>query len=204
MRRMSTVLIVMFAVLGLATAAHAAITATLGNDATNRGFADGYQNFTIVDTNNPAAFDGTFTEINYYAQRAGDIRFVIVDTTDTVTWVSDVITATSAGVKTVTFDEPVGVTAGSNIGVYSVLAGVVSWQYAASAPAAWEANNAGLPYVGETLTYEATTQGRIYSMNATIEASSPAICKNGGWEMYDFKNQGQCIASIVANENSGK
>jgi hypothetical protein len=58
--------------------------------------------------------------------------------------------------------------------------------------------------VGQQLDYEATTQGRIYSMNATIEASSPAICKDGGWEMYDFKNQGQCIASIVAKDNSGK
>lgn len=29
-------------------------------------------------------------------------------------------------------------------------------------------------------------------------------CKNGGWESYDFKNQGQCIASIVANDNAGK
>lgn len=204
MRRISTILIVMFAtVFSLATAAHA-LTATLGNDAIYRGNVDGYSNFTIVDTNNPAAFDGTFAEIEYYAHRAGNIRFVIVDITDTVTWVSDVVTATEAGVKTVTFDEPVGVTAGSNIGVYSELSGVVSWQYAAAAPAAWEANNAGLPSVGEMLTYEATTEGRIYSMNANIEASSPAICKDGGWEMYGYKNQGQCIASIVANENSGK
>ncbi len=28
-------------------------------------------------------------------------------------------------------------------------------------------------------------------------------CKNGAWEGYGFKNQGQCIASIVANPNSG-
>lgn len=27
-------------------------------------------------------------------------------------------------------------------------------------------------------------------------------CKNGGWEGFGFKNQGQCIASIVANDHS--
>ena len=27
-------------------------------------------------------------------------------------------------------------------------------------------------------------------------------CKSGGWEALGFKNQGQCIASIVANDNA--
>src|SRR5699024_2923700 len=159
-------------------------------------------NFTIVDKNAPAPFDGTFTEINYYAERAGDIRFVIVDTTDTITWVSNVIPA-AAGAHTATFTEPVGLTAGSNLGVYSAGAGVVSFEYNNSAsPAEFEGYNVGLPAVGETLNYVGESK-RIYSMNASIEASSPEVCKDGGWEMYDFKNQGQCIASIVANENSG-
>lgn len=32
-------------------------------------------------------------------------------------------------------------------------------------------------------------------------------CKNGGWETFEdpaFKNQGQCVSYVVANENSGK
>ncbi|RPF29015.1 hypothetical protein [Georgenia muralis] len=201
-RTIAAVLVMTAAVLGLTTAAHA-LTGTLGNPATDRAYVDGYHNFTIVDTNHPAPFDGTFTHVNYYAERAGDIRFVVVDTTGTVTWVSDVITAAGAGVQTATLADPVGVTAGSNIGVFSVGQGVVSYEYA-GAPSEWTANNAGLPAVGDTLDYEATTQGRVYSMNATVEASSPEVCKDGGWEMYDYKNQGQCIASIVADSNSGK
>lgn len=90
------------AVLGLSTAAHA-LTGTLGNDATNRATTDTWINFTIVDTNNPAPFDGTFTKINYYAEQPGNIRFVIVDTTDTVTWISDLVTAPTAGAFTATF-----------------------------------------------------------------------------------------------------
>ena len=65
----------------------------IGNPATDRAVVDSYANFTIVDTNNSAAFDGTFTAIEYWAGRAGDIRFVIVDSNDKVTWVSDVIQA---------------------------------------------------------------------------------------------------------------
>ncbi len=29
-------------------------------------------------------------------------------------------------------------------------------------------------------------------------------CKNGGFEAFDFKNQGLCVASVQANENAGK
>lgn len=205
MRETLTV-IALAAVMTLSVVAAAlAVSATMGNDATLRGNVDSYQNFTIVDTNNPAAFDGVFSSITYYAGRQGDIRFVVVDTSDEVTWVSDVVTATAAGVHTASFDSPVGVTAGSNLGVYSVNAGVVSWQYDNTASgAAWEPNNAGLPTVGETLTYQSTTQGRYYSMNANVTATSPDICKNGGWESYGYKNQGQCIASVVANEHAGK
>lgn len=29
-------------------------------------------------------------------------------------------------------------------------------------------------------------------------------CRDGGWESFGFKNQGQCIASVQANENAGQ
>ena len=29
-------------------------------------------------------------------------------------------------------------------------------------------------------------------------------CKDGGWEAFGFRNQGECVASIVANENADK
>lgn len=35
-----------------------------------------------------------------------------------------------------------------------------------------------------------------------VEPTSKQDCKNGGWTDTQFRNQGQCIASIVANERS--
>lgn len=29
-------------------------------------------------------------------------------------------------------------------------------------------------------------------------------CKKGGWEAFGFRNQGQCVSSVQANENAGK
>ena len=194
--------------IGVFTATALAVSATMGNDAIDRGNVDTFQNFTVVDTNSPAQFDGYFTEIDYYAHRAGTIRFLVVDSTNTVTWVSDEITAAAKGAYTVPFAEPVGVTTGSNLGVYSKLAGVVSWEHDATAErAAWEPNRSGLPAVGETLSIAPASDSsarRYYSMNANVRASSPEICKDGGWETYGYRNQGQCIASVVANENAGK
>lgn len=183
-----------------------AVTVTMGNEPVDRALVDSFVNFTIVDTNHPAAFDGYFTEIDYFAERAGDVRFVVVNTDDVVTWVSGVVSATGAGPGTHLPGEPVGVTAGSNLGVYSVGAGVVSYDISGDASAAlWEASNAGLPVVGETLAYRPgnASSPRFYSMSADVHAASPQICKDGGWEAYGYRNQGQCIASVVANPNSG-
>lgn len=188
--------------LSAATAAFA-VSATIGNDATLRTHVDSYRNFAIVDTNNPAPFDGVFSQVDYYAHRAGDVRFVLVDTAGTVTWVSEVITATAAGTQTATLTTPAGVTAGSNLGVYSVNYGVVSYAYGGDSDAFWEPNNAGLPAVGDAFN-TAGAQARTYSMNAKVTATSPEICKDGGWEAYGYKNQGQCIASVVANDHAGK
>lgn len=35
-----------------------------------------------------------------------------------------------------------------------------------------------------------------------LTLSSMDQCKDGAWEGFGFKNQGQCIASVVANDNS--
>ena len=37
-----------------------------------------------------------------------------------------------------------------------------------------------------------------------IAPQTAADCKNGGYEAFDFKNQGLCVASVQANENAGK
>lgn len=181
----------------------AAVTVTIGNPATDRTTADTWTDFTAVDTNRPAPYDGYFTEIDYYAENPGEIRFVVVDATDVVTWVSAPITVDAAGAAALELDEPVGVTAGSNLGVYSAGYGVISFDFDDGAtPASFENYGSGVPTLGESLNY-ALESDRVYSMNAPLEASSPQICKDGGWESWGYANQGQCIASVVANENSG-
>ena len=204
MRKLITVGAMVLATVVGATGTALAVSATLGNPANDRSSVDSWSDFTIVDTNNSAPFDGYFTAIDYYAERAGTIRFVIVDTNDTVTWVSDEVNVATAGPGTVNLAQPVGVTAGSNLGVYSAGYGVISFDYATSAdPADFTNYGSGQPAVGQTLPYVGSS-ARYYSMSAQISASSPEICKDGGWEQYGYKNQGQCIASVVANENSNK
>jgi len=209
MKRMLTALVAaliaaLAGIVGLATSA-AAVTAPIGNPATDRGASDTWQDFTLVDTNHPAAFDGYFTSITYYAEVAGrTVRFVVVDGSGEVTWVSDEVTASSTGPQTVNLGAPVGVTTGSNLGVYSKGYGAVSFDYDTTAqPAYFDVFFSGVPAVGETID-TVGSDPRVYSMNASVTASSPAICKNGGWETYGYPNQGQCIASIVANARAGK
>ena len=113
----------------------------------------------------------TSRAINFYAERAGTIRFVVVDASDVVTWVSEPIVVSGAGAAVQDFGQPVALTAGSNLGVYSAGRGVVSFQ-SSGAPAAWTPNNSGLPTIGQTI-LEVTSSNRFrtYSMNASVEAS---------------------------------
>lgn len=195
-------LIGLFAAVSLAAPA-LAVTASIGNAPTDRSSVDTWVNFTIVDTNHPAPFDGYFTSIDYFAERAGTVRFVVVDSDATVTWISDALVVDAGGAGSLALDFPVGVSAGSNLGVYSGGEGVISYDLdSAAEPASFEGEGAGLPFVGESLNF-VDHSDRFYSMTADVEASSPQICKNGGWETYGYPNQGQCIASVVANENSG-
>ena len=81
---------------------------------------------------------------------------------------------------------------------------MIGYDYNSSAdPATFTGYNSGQPDCWQHPELRRATAPH-YSMNAEISASSPEICKNGGWEQYGYKNQGQCIASVVANENSGK
>jgi hypothetical protein len=105
----------------------------------------------------------------------------------------------------------VGITAGDNLGYYMHGKAVIPYTKMGAETeidTIWSANGSGKPSVGDILVNVAggypTANDRVYSMNATISATSLDICKDGGWEGYGYKNQGQCIASIVANENAGK
>lgn len=205
-RRGLTLLVAGAACIGLAGPAMA-VTVTMGNAATDRATVDSWTNSVTVDTNHPAAFDGYFTEIEYFAERPGQMRFVIVDSAKTVTWVSETVTVEAAGVATLQLDAPVGVTAGSNLGVNTIGAPTISYDYDASAPPIQQTYGGGLVAVGDLPAFwdpaSLFQPNRVYSMNADVQASSPQICKNGGWEAFGYKNQGQCIASVVANDNSG-
>lgn len=48
--------------------------------------------------------------------------------------------------------------------------------------------------------------GEVYNFGPVVEdpMDPKDDCKNGGFAGLDFRNQGQYIASIVANENAGK
>ncbi len=136
-----------------------------GNDATDRGNVDTYFNFTIVDTNNSFAVGGDIDSFEYYAANTNPFRVVLVDG-DVVEWVSEEITPAASGINTYDPGDGVTVEAGWDIAIYSAETGVISFDFS-GAPAYFEPNNAGLPTVGETLSYEGN-QNRHYSINATL------------------------------------
>ena len=180
----------------------AAVTATMGNPVIDRGGHDTWP-ATLIDMNNPAPFDGYFTQVDYYVDGTGTVQFVVVDATDTVTWVSDVVRIEGEGPRVLSLDTPVWVSAGSNIGYYTpdIRSAIVSDSTGATMmfTAAWSS----VPDVGETLSYDTAGSPRTNSISVTVKASSPDVCKNGGWRDHGYRNQGLCIASVVADPRSG-
>ncbi len=139
-----------------------------GNDAVSRANVDTYSNFTIVDTNNPFATDGLVEMFEYYAANTNKFRVLIVDETSEVKWVSPEITPGLVGENTYSPNPMPAVEAGWDLAIYSVATGVIPFGYnAAAEPAAYEGNGAGLPALGETLTFAGYTD-RYYSLNATL------------------------------------
>jgi hypothetical protein len=58
-------------------------------------------------------------------------------------------------------------------------------------------------YVEVRMVFGAETDERFdWTRFDVLAATTKADCKSGGWETLGFKNQGQCIASIVANDNA--
>jgi uncharacterized repeat protein (TIGR01451 family) len=151
-------------------------TFTVGNDDTVRPNTDSYSNFTIIDTNNSSSELGLLNTFSYYAKNSNPFRFVLVDESDVVQWVSAEITPSAPlpGVQSWSPSIPVYVEPDWNLGLYFALAGTVTWEYA-GAPAWYEPNKTGLPNVGDTLFY-ASSSNRIYSFVATGEvADLPSV-----------------------------
>ena len=128
----------------------------------------------LIDTNHPSSNLGLLNTFSYYAANTNLFRFVLVDGSDVVKWVSDQITPPGIGTQSWLPSTPAYVEPGWNLGLYFALAGTVTWEYAGD-PASYEPNNAGLPVVGETLSY-AGSSNRIYSFLATGEvADLPSV-----------------------------
>ena len=148
----------------------------IGNDSASRSIVDTYTNFTIIDTNNPATANGEVTSFDYYASNTNAFRFVIVNSGNKVTWVSDPIIPASVGSHSFILATPAVVQAGDNVGMYFASSGTIPFDYV-GAPAAYTPNNNGLPVVGATLSIEGTS-GRTYSLVAhadTVNCSSMTL-----------------------------
>jgi hypothetical protein len=135
---------------------------TVGNPAEDATHVDTYSNFTIIDTNNPVSSSGWLNTFEYYAKNNNSFHFVIVDANKVVKWVSGTVTPSAIGVNT--FNSPVYVQAGWNLGVHFISTGTIPFEFEGD-PAIYTPNNNGLPVVGSTLTQEGTN-GRTYSWNA--------------------------------------
>lgn len=84
--------------------------------------------FTRIDTNNSAPFDGYIEEFTFYAKATGaDINFVVVDDDFLITYVSPDIAVTRTGIQTVWLDVPAVVQSGDNLGIFQAGFGVVPY-----------------------------------------------------------------------------
>jgi hypothetical protein len=144
-----------------------AASISVGNDAADRPLSDTYENFTVIDTNHPVSANGSLTIFKYYALEQAPIRFILVDGSNVVKWVSDEITPPGTGINVFTPASPVLVQAGWNLGVYTVGTGVIPLE-STGASASYTTENSGLPGLGLTLTYGGS-ESRTYSFVATGE-----------------------------------
>jgi len=165
-------LAVLIAPLAIALPTQAA-SLSVGNDNTARTMVDTFSNFTIVDTNHPVSATGTLSSFGYFAANQNPFRFVLVDPSNTVQWVSDQITPPGTGAQSFTpTPSPVSVQAGWNLGVYFSATGTIPFEQT-GAPAQYTSNGSGLPTVGGALSI-AGNDARTYSFVATGDTGTTA------------------------------
>ncbi len=147
----------------LVPALASATSVTVGNAAINRANIDTFSNFTIIDTNNPLSANGSLSTFSYFATDTNPFEFVLVDSGNVVKYISPTITPPSTGPQT--YSATVQAQIGWNLGVHFDQTGTIPFDLM-GVPAAYTANQSGLPVVGSTLSV-AGTSGRTYSWNAT-------------------------------------
>jgi len=175
-------------------------TLVMGNDSCARSPIDSFSNFTIVDTNHPAASSGVLQTFRYYAANANPIRFVVVDPSNVVKFVSEQITpAVVPGENTYTPPSPVPVQAGWNVGLYFVSTGTIPFDGGGTA-ASYTNSDAGLPVVGSALPIVGSAN-RIYSFVATgTVIAGPIITTVAGNGVATFGGDGgQAISASLQN-----
>jgi len=134
---------------------------TVGNDNTVRGQVDGNSNFAVIDINHPSTALGVLNSFAYYATSTNPFRFVLVDSTSKVLWLSDAITPAGTGAQTYTPPSYVVVHQGDNLGLYFPSTGTITFD-STGAIASSTASGLGVPIIGATLTFTATSS-RTYS-----------------------------------------
>jgi len=142
-----------------------AATLTVGNDTTVRATVDTLADFVIVDSNHPASNSGTLDSFSYYAANTNPFRFVLVDNTNKVLWVSSEITPPGTGVQTFIPVSPVSVQSGDNLGLYFKSTGTIPFESTGSL-ASYTSGGYGVPVMNSTLTINGT-DSRTYSFVAT-------------------------------------
>lgn len=181
-------------------------TATLAAD--ERGLNEGvyiYASMNDDDTLRIGLSDGradggeyvqTFHDVDLAGtDRVLDVAFTIDATADPVTCATDAADVpTAEGCMTLAVDELPVLTdswgtitnVDANGGVELVDGGTAGWDGLASATEA------------TGIDYDFTIEPAV-----PVAPTSPDDCRDGGFANYDFANQGQCIASIRANEDAG-
>ena len=156
-----------------------ATTLTVGNDTTVRTITDTSINFVVIDKNHSSTSSGVLKTFSYYAANTNTFRFVLVDASSKVKWVSDEITPSAVGVGTYTPATPVSVEPDWNLGLYFKTSGTIPFE-STGAVAWYTANDSGLPVVGNTLVYGGSTN-RIYSFVAIGEVAEMATSVQITW-----------------------
>jgi hypothetical protein len=155
--------------LAFTSTTHAA-TRTVGNDTSLRPITDTRANFVVVDTNKPSTFNGVLHKFKYYATTKNPFRFLVVDSSSSIKWVSNQITPAVIGLNSFTPTTPVKIKPGWNVGIYFASTGTIPFEYSGK-PANYTNGGYGVPVKGNTLSFEGSSN-RIYSFEALSNASS--------------------------------
>ena len=140
-------------------------------------------------------FIQSFTTFTDLADGILDVELVVDGTADPASCASDAAdVATADGCMTLTVN---GRTVSDSYGTIVPTDIVVETELGSGAHPGWYSHAADGPDVG--VDFDLTVSPIVLSAPRSADD-----CKKGGYEAFEFKNQGLCVASVRANENAGK